>query len=96
MISISRLSEWGYTHHTVCHAAGEYARDDDSDGFHEVPVNIIEGFCSVMRSWPRPNRGISHEKLALYLGFFEFVHHLRKRGKALLGALIELLVPPGP
>jgi len=34
----------------------------------------------------------SVEKLPLYLGFFEFVHNVRKRGKALLGALIELLV----
>jgi len=30
--------------------------------------------------------------LPLYLGFFEFVHNVRKRGKALLGALISLLV----
>ena len=27
----------------------------------------------------------------LYLGFFEFVHNVRRRGKALLGVLIELL-----
>ena len=39
-----------------------------------------------------PHRGISQEKLSVYLGFFEFVHNVRKRGKALLGALIELLV----
>src|SRR5262245_3031830 len=44
------------------------------------------------RSWLRPHRGISQEKLPLYLGFFEFVHNVRKRGKALLPALIELLV----
>ena len=44
------------------------------------------------RSWLRPHRGIAQEKLPLYLGFFEFVHNVRKRGKALLGALIELLV----
>ena len=25
----SRLAEWGYGHETVCHAAGEFARDDD-------------------------------------------------------------------
>jgi hypothetical protein len=31
-------------------------------------------------------------KLPLYLGFFEFVHNVRTRGKALLGALIELRV----
>src|SRR5262249_50704312 len=24
--------EWGYEHHTVCHAAGEFARDEDGDG----------------------------------------------------------------
>jgi len=32
----------------------------------------------------------------LDLGFFEFVHDVRRRGKALLGALIELLVAPTP
>jgi hypothetical protein len=45
-----------------------------------------------MRSWPRPHRGISQEKLPLYLGFFEFVHHARRRGKVLLGALVAALV----
>ncbi len=46
----SRLVEWGYGHETVCHAAGEYARDDDGDGFREVPVNTLEGFWSLLRS----------------------------------------------
>jgi transposase-like protein len=92
----ARLSEWGYTHHTVCHAAGEFARDEDGDGFCEVHVNTVEGFWSLLRSWLRPHRGISQEKLPLYLGFFEFVHNVRKRGKALLGALIALLVTPSP
>ena len=27
-----RLNDWGYNHETVCHAAGEFARDDDGDG----------------------------------------------------------------
>ncbi len=90
----SRLSRWGYTHHTVCHAAGEFARDDDGDGFCEVHVNTLEGFWSLLRSWLRPHRGISQERLPLYLGFFEFVHNVRRRGKALLGALIGLLVAP--
>ena len=31
----ARLDEWGYGHKTVCHARGEYARDDDGDGFCE-------------------------------------------------------------
>jgi transposase-like protein len=90
----ARLPAWGYTHRTVCHAAGEFARDDDGDGLCEVHVNTIEGFWSLLRSWLRPHRGISQERLPLYLGFFEFVHNVRKRGKALLGALIGLLVAP--
>jgi transposase-like protein len=90
----ARLPEWGYGHETVCHAAGEYARDDDGDGFCEVHVNTMEGFWSLLRSWLRPHRGISQERLPLYLGFFEFVHNVRRRGKALLGSLIELLVTP--
>ena len=67
---------------------GEYARDDDGDGFCEVHVNTLEGFWSLLRSWLRPHRGIPQESLPLYLGFFEFVHNVRARGKALLGALI--------
>ncbi len=90
----ARLPQWGYTHHTVCHAAGEFARDDDGDGSCEVHVNTLEGFWSLLRSWLRPHRGVSQERLPLYLGFFEFVHNVRRRGKALLGSLIGLLVAP--
>jgi transposase-like protein len=90
----ARLPQWGYAHHTVCHAAGEFARDDDGDGSCEVHVNTPEGFWSLLRSWLRPHRGISQERLPLDLGFFEFVHNVRRRGKALLGSLIELLVTP--
>jgi transposase len=72
----ARLTAWGYTHRTVCHATGEFARDEDGDGFCEVHVNTIEGFWSLLRSWLRPHRGISQEKLPLYLGFFEFVHNV--------------------
>ena len=86
------LAVWGYDHKSVNHGRGEFARDEDGDGFCEVHVNTMEGFWSLLRSWLRPHRGISQEKLPLYLGFFEFVHNVRKRGKALLGALIELLV----
>ena len=53
----SRLTEWGYPHHTVCHSAGEFARDEDGDGFCEIHVNTIEGFWSLLRSWLRPHRG---------------------------------------
>lgn len=89
-----RLSEWGYAHKTVNHSQGEYARDEDGDGFHEVHVNTLEGFWSLLRSWLRPHRGISQEKLPLYLGFFEFMHNVRRRGKALLASLLALLLAP--
>ena len=87
-----RLPTWGYQHQSVCHSKGEYARDADGDGFHEIHVNTMEGFWSLLRSWLRPHRGISQEKLPIYLGFFQFVHNVRKRGKQLLGALVGALV----
>src|SRR5262249_42106746 len=65
--------------------AGFWSRGGQSD-------LSIDCNWSLLRSWLRPHRGISQEKLPLYLGFFEFVHNVRKRGKALLPALIELLV----
>ena len=90
----ARLPEWGYEHQTVNHSLGEYARDEDGDGFYEIHVNTMEGFWSLLRSWLRPHRGISQEKLPIYLGFFEFIHNIRRRGKALLSSLISLLVAP--
>jgi transposase len=81
----SRLVQWGDEHESVCHSEGEYARC-------EVHVNTMDGFWSLLRSWRRPHRGISQDHLPLYLGFFECVHNVRRRGKALLGALLELLL----
>jgi transposase len=83
---------WGFGHNTVCHSRGEYARDEDGDSFHEIHVNTAQGFWSLLRSWLRPHREISQEKLPLYLGFFQFVHNVRIRGKELLRPLLELLV----
>lgn len=93
-IIYNKLRDWGYEHKTVCHAMGEYARDEDGDGFCEVHVNTIEGFWSLLRSWLRPHRGVSQEKLPCYLGFFEFIHNVRRRGKALLPSLASLLFTP--
>lgn len=88
----TRLEAWGYDHKTVCHGRGEYARDEDGDGFCEVHVNTLEGVWSLLRSWLRPHRGVSQEKLPIYLRFFQFVHNARKRGKSLLSALVGALV----
>ena len=86
------LPDHGYCHKTVCHSKGEYARDEDEDGFCEVHSNTMEGFWSLLRSWLRPHRGISQEKLPLYLGFFEFVHNMRKKGKILLKSLLATIL----
>ena len=88
----SKLIEWGYEHKTVCHSKGEYARDEDADGFYEVHTNTIEGVWSLLRSWLRPHRGISQEHLPSYIGFFEFTHNVRKRGKNLLDSLLQVLL----
>jgi transposase len=87
-----RLSRWGYEHNTVNQGRGEYARDEDGDGFHEVHVNTIEGLWSLLRSWLRPHRGISQRFLPATIAFFQFIHNQRRRGKAVLHALIEAIV----
>jgi len=46
----ARLETWGYAHKSVNHGRGEYARDEDGNGFCEVHVNIMEGFWSLLRS----------------------------------------------
>lgn len=90
------LENWGYEHHTVNHARGEFARDEDGDGFHEIHTNTIEGFWSLLRSWLRPHRGISQTHLPLYLGFFQFVHNTKRPGKALLSSLLQALLTLPP
>jgi len=39
----ARLKKWGYGHKSVNHGRGEFARDEDGDGFCEVHVNTMEG-----------------------------------------------------
>ena len=46
----ARLPAWGYRRATVCHALGEYARDEDGDGFCEIHVKTMEGTWSLLRS----------------------------------------------
>ena len=88
----ARWREWGDGHSTVCHRPGEYARDEDGDGFHEVHGNTLEGFGSLRRCGLRPQRGIAHEKLPWDLGVFPFVHNARRRGKGRLRPLLAVLL----
>ncbi len=89
-----RLSEWGYLHKKVNIRPASTLGMKMETACIEVHVNTLEGFSSLLRSWPRPHRGISQEKLPCYLGFFEFVHNVRRRGKALLHSLLAFLLAP--
>jgi len=44
-----------------------------------------------LRSWLRLHRGISRDKLLLYLRLFDVVHSARRRGQALLAVLLDAL-----
>ncbi|WP_211252343.1 IS1595 family transposase [Deinococcus marmoris] len=92
----ARLPGWGFTHVTVNHGRGEFARDDDGDGVNEVHVNTIEGVWSLLRSWLRPHRGISQRWLPLYLAFFQAMHNIRCRGFSLLEPMLTLLLIAAP
>ena len=87
-----RWEQWGSGPESVCQRRGAYARDDDGDGLHEVHVQTVEGFWSLLRSWLRPHRGMAPGHFPRYVGCFAFVHNVRRRGKALLGAVLELLL----
>ena len=39
----ARLQEWGYKHQTVNHGKGEYARDEDGDGFDNKTEFLFGG-----------------------------------------------------
>ena len=88
------LKEWGYEHKVVNHGEKEYARDEDGDGFFEVHCNTQEGIWSLLRSWLRPHRGVSQEKLPFYVGFYEWIYNLKKRGKNAVTETFCLLFKP--
>ena len=75
----ARLEAWGYEHKAVCHGRGEYARDEDGDGFCEVHVNTLEGSVSLAdrRVLPRlrGTRGATARDLPSH-GLFGVFHTL--------------------
>ena len=46
----NHVGSLGYKHKTVNHGEGEYARDEDGDGFYEVHCNTQEGICGAARA----------------------------------------------
>ena len=65
-----RLPDWGDEHRTVCHGKGEYARDEDGDGFHEVHVNTMEGVWSLPAKLAASSPGRFAGEFAAVSGLF--------------------------
>jgi transposase len=68
----------GRGHATVCHSAGEWARDDDGDGVREVHNSALEGLWTGLRNFLRPFRGVSKWYLDEYVGIFAWGHAIKE------------------
>jgi len=84
----AHIGETGRTHVTVCHSAGERARDDDGDGVREVHDNTMEGFWTGLRNFLRPFRGVHKKHLRLYVVMFEWEYNLKRITADFLRALM--------
>jgi transposase-like protein len=86
------LPEVGRGHATVCHAAREWARDDDGDGVREVHNNTREGIWTGVRNFLRMFRGISKDYLAQYVAIFQWSYILKRVTDGFLRALLGVKV----
>ena len=66
------LPTMGRDHATVCHAAGEWTRDDDGDGIRGVHTKTLEGLWTGLRNFLRPFRGVHKEDLYPDAAIFEW------------------------
>ncbi|MDQ3249285.1 MAG: transposase [Chloroflexota bacterium] len=78
---------------TVCHSAGEWARDDDGDGLREVHVNTTEGLWTDVRNFLRPFKGVHKMYLAGYVAFAEFKRNLKAISPAFISRIVALHIP---
>jgi transposase len=94
----NRLAEVGCARASVCHAAREWARDDDGDGVREVHVNTQEGLWTGLRNFLRTFRGVNKKYLYQYVGVFEWGHNIKRVTpefiRAMLGVTITTAFPP--
>ena len=82
------LPAMGRSRATVCHAAGEWARDDDGDGIREVHVNTLEGLWTGLRNFLRPFRGVNKVYLYQYVAMFEWGYNVKRVTEAFVCALL--------
>jgi len=64
------LGEEGYSHETVNHSQGEYARGD-------VHINHDEAIVSLFRPWLAKHRGVNKRNLRLYAATFQTLYDMR-------------------
>ncbi len=81
----------GRGHATVCHAIGEWARDDDGDGAREVHDNTREGMWTGLRNHLRSFRGVSKAYLHQYVAIFEWSYNVKRATPEFLRALLGIL-----
>jgi hypothetical protein len=65
-------------HKTVCHSAGEWARDDDGDGIRGVHCNSCEGAETGLRNFLRTFRGVNKVNLYAYVGTYETMYNAKR------------------
>ena len=75
-------------HATVCHSAGEWARDDDGDGIHEVHCNTIEGLWTDVRNFLRPFKGVHKKYLSGYIAICEFRRNVKRISPEFISSLV--------
>ena len=73
---------------SVCHGRGEWARDDDGDGFCEVHCNTVEGMWADVRTFLRPFKGVQKKNLAGYIALCEFRRNIKRISSAFIAELV--------
>src|SRR5512133_1621664 len=91
--SYDHLAELGRGHATVCHAQGEWARDDDGDGIREVHDNTLEGIWTGLRNFLRLFRGVNKEYLCQYVAIFQWSYNVKRATTEFLRALLGVRRP---
>ncbi|MBV8264919.1 MAG: hypothetical protein JO252_01085 [Planctomycetaceae bacterium] len=76
----------------MCHAAGEWARDEDGDGINEVHDNTLEGIWTGLRNYLRKFRGVNKVYLAQYVAVFLWAYNIKTVTNDFLRALLDLEV----
>jgi transposase len=86
--AFSNLCQYGFTHSTVNHGAGEYVRGP-------VHTNSIEGFWNLFKAAYRGTYvWVSPKYLQTYLHEFEYRWNLRRHAHLMLPVLLQAFARP--